>query len=93
MSSPVAMVVQRTLYGNSTVATSDLNAPKSSFYISVVNGNVIFNSLAGETVDIYNSIGQRLIQKLTVEGENTIPVPIHGVLLVKVGNKVTKVMM
>lgn len=91
MSSPGAMVVQRTLYGNSTVATNDINTPKSAFIISVLNGSVVFNSLAGETVEIYNSIGQRLIQKLTVDGENTIPVPTHGVILVKVGNKVAKV--
>ena len=90
MSSPVAMVVQRTLYGNSTVATNDLNEPKSSFFISVINGNVIFNSIAGETVEIYNSIGQMLIQQLTVDGENTIHVPTHGIILVKVGNKVAK---
>lgn len=90
MSSPIAMVVQRTLYGNSTIATSEINELKTSFIISVENGNVLFNASAGETVEIYNSIGQRLVQRLSVEGQNTIPVPIHGVVLVKVGNKVAK---
>jgi len=92
ITSPVAMPVTRTLYGNASIATG-LSAPLNTFFISVENGNILFNSVAGETVAIYNSIGQKLVQKLTVDGINTIPVDAHGVLVVKVGNKVAKVIL
>ena len=92
ITSPVAMPVTRTLYGNASIATGE-SAPLNPFFISVENGNILFNSVAGETVEIYNSIGQKILQKLTVDGINTIPVDVHGVLVVKVGNKVAKVIL
>ena len=93
MSSIGAMPVIRTLYGISSVAT-DINTPNAtSLIVTVENGNVVFMSKVGETLEIYNSIGQKLIQKLTVEGINTIPVSTHGVLIIKVGAKTAKVIM
>jgi len=92
ITSPVAMPVTRTLYGNASIATG-VSAPLNTFFITAENGNILFNSVAGETVEIYNSIGQKLVQKLTVDGINTIPVDAHGVLVVKVGNKVAKVIL
>lgn len=59
--------------------------------IYVQDGKVMFNSLAGEIVEIYNSIGQRLINKKSVEGLNSIAIEAKGILLVKVGNRVEKV--
>jgi len=59
----------------------------------VENGSVLLTANAGETIGIFNSIGQLLIQKLAVDGINTIPVSTHGVLIVKVGAKVAKVIM
>lgn len=92
VSSTGAMPVNRTLYGNSTITTG-LNTPVNNFFVSVENGNLIFTAQAGETVEIYNAIGQKQIQKLTVDGMNTIPMAAHGVFFVKVGNKLTKVIM
>ena len=92
VTSPGAMPVNRKLYGNSTITTG-LNAPVTPFIVTVENGNVIFTAVAGETVEIFNAIGQKQIQKLTVDGMNTIPLAVHGVLLVKIGNRVAKVIM
>jgi hypothetical protein len=92
MSSTGAMPVIRTLNGISTIATGT-NLLKTSFIITVENGNIKFLSNAGETVEIYDSIGQKIIQRLTVDGMNTIHVSEHGVLIFKAGNKVTKVIL
>jgi len=92
ITSPVAMPVTRILNGNATIATGE-SAPLAPFFITVENGTILFNSVAGETVEIYNSLGQMLLQKLTVDGLNTIPVITHGVLVVKVGNKIAKVIL
>jgi len=86
------MAVIRTLNGVASIAT-DVNTPKTSLFISVENGNVLFNATAGEMVEIFNSIGQKLFQKLSVDGINTIALTNHGVLLVKVGNRVGKVIL
>jgi hypothetical protein len=92
MSSTGAAAVIRTLNGVASIAT-DVNTPKTSLIISVLNGNVLFSATAGETVEIFNSIGQKLVQMLSVDGINTIPLTNHGVLLVKVGSRVGKVIL
>ncbi len=92
MSSDGAMNVSRTLNGISTIGTG-LNDVKMSLNVSVLDGNVIFTSSADEIIRIYNPIGQKIIEKLTVEGINKIPVSAKGVLLVKVGNRVGKVIL
>ena len=92
MSSTGAMPVIRTLNGIASVNTG-LDIPKAALVVSVENGNVLFNATAGEIVEIYNSIGQLLVQKQTIEGANSIPVSVHGVILVKIGSKVAKAIM
>jgi len=87
-----AMTVVRTLNGISSIAT-DLNTSKDSFVVTVENGNVLFNASVGETVQIYNTIGQLLVQKQTIDGVNTISVAVRGVLFVKLGNKTAKVIL
>lgn len=57
------------------------------------NGKVIFNSESVNNVEIYNTVGQKIYNGKTVEGENSIDVNAKGLLIVKVGNSVGKVMM
>ncbi|MDD4968425.1 MAG: hypothetical protein PHT07_03250 [Paludibacter sp.] len=92
MSSTGAMPVIRTLNGIASVNTG-LDDLKTTLVVTSQNGNVLFNTSAGETVEIYNSIGQQLVRKQTMEGVNTIPVAVRGVILVKIGSKVAKVIM
>jgi hypothetical protein len=61
--------------------------------ITKENDNLIFSATAGESVEVYNSVGQKLVQKPAVEGQNSIPVSAKGVVLVKVGNRLAKVML
>jgi len=70
-----------------------LENPTSNLTVVAINGNIKFSALAGETVEVYNAIGQKLISKTTVDGINTISVAARGVILVKVGTKISKVIM
>jgi hypothetical protein len=92
MSSTGAVPVIRTLNGISSIATGN-NSVTASFYVSVEKGNIVFQSAAGEILKIYNALGQIIIQQVTVDGMNTIPVTEHGVFVIKVGNRVAKVIL
>jgi len=55
------------------------------------NGAITFSASANQTIDVYNAVGQKLLSKKAIEGVNTIPVSANGVVIVKVGNSITKV--
>jgi len=78
-----------------TVATvlTALNNLQILSGITISNGTVKFTASAGETIEIYNAIGQKLTHKLATEGTNTVQLSTHGVLLVKVGNRIAKVIL
>ncbi len=73
--------------------TTAVNSVLSALSVYVYNGKVNVTANAGESLDIYNSVGQRLVHSITTEGLNSISVPANGVLLVKLGNKVTKIIL
>jgi len=87
-----AMPVTRTLYGNSTIST-ETNSLKSNPISTVVNGRVFFMAHVGESLEILNAIGQKQLQKKAEEGVNEIHLNFHSVLLVRIGKKVTKVIL
>lgn len=62
-------------------------------FISASNGVVTLSAKSGETVEIYNAVGQKLSSKLTLEGLNRIQVAARGVVIVKVGNRIAKVIL
>ena len=92
MSSTGAMPVVRTLNGISSIATG-YDTTKKLLIVTVENGKIVFEANTGEIVEIFNSIGQKLVQKQTIEGINTLPVSARGVLIVKVGSRVSKVIL
>lgn len=61
--------------------------------ISVANGKIKFSAAAGEQLQIFNAVGQTLVNKLTVDGLNEISLNAKGVMIVKVGNKTAKVIL
>lgn len=76
-----------------TSPTTSLNLIKSISQVYTQNGNIIVNTQAGLSIDVYNSVGQKLASRLSVSGVNTISVNANGVLLVKAGNETTKVIL
>lgn len=60
----------------------------------VANGKIhIKATTVGEQIEVYNTLGQRLISVLSTGEENIISVNAKGVILVKCGNKVGKVIL
>lgn len=66
-------------------------AMENGIYTS--NGNVMVNASAGQKVEIYNSLGQRLKSVVATAGLNTISVNAKGVVLVKTAGLLTKVIL
>ena len=70
-----------------------INPAYTNLEVSASNGTVSFTSEAGTSIEIYNTVGQKLLQKQAVSGLNTVPVSTKGVLFVKVGNRIAKVIL
>lgn len=62
--------------------------------LSAFNGKIKFIAEGGENIEVYNSIGQKIINQTAVNGQNTIDLPnVKGMAIVKVGNKTAKVVL
>ena len=92
LSSDGAMSQVYSISGNATKIT-DVIVPHSLLAIYVVNDQLKFTAQAGETIEIYNALGQKILHKTTTDGENIISLSQHGVLVVKLGNKVAKIIL
>lgn len=70
-------------------ATGVENPTISKLYVA--DGAIHFEALGGELVEVYNSIGQKVYSQTALSGLNSITPNAKGVLLVKVGQDVKKV--
>jgi len=75
-----------------TLATS-VSTPLSAENITAFDGKIRFSATAGQVVEVYNAVGQKLISNTTIDGLNTLPVDARGMLVVKVGNQIAKVIL
>ena len=57
------------------------------------HGKVMLQATAGETIEIFNVAGQKVISRIADDGLNTLDVPVKGVVIVKAGNRVSKVIL
>lgn len=57
------------------------------------NGNIIIQNETEGRLEIFNAVGQKLLDKSIQTGLNTINVKAKGVLFVKLGNEITKVIL
>ena len=55
--------------------------------------DIISQSEAGINIEVYNTVGQRVASQVLKGDLNIIPVSTKGVLLVKCGSEVTKVIL
>lgn len=95
ISSPGATSVVFNLSGTASVVTNVTDVTKSDLNIYKDGNSLKFNTLlAGETVSVYNSVGQKVSSQLTINGLNTINLNnTKGLVIVKVGNKTAKVVL
>ncbi|HPT43570.1 MAG TPA: choice-of-anchor J domain-containing protein [Paludibacteraceae bacterium] len=59
----------------------------------VANGKIMVEAAAGEAIEIYNAIGQKLVSRIASESLNEIDLYSKGVHLVKVSNCVARVLL
>lgn len=81
------------LYASPSVSTGTEVANTSEINLSISNGIIKFNANEGKLLEIYNAIGQKLITKHTIEGLNVIPVSAKGIVIIKIDNRISKVIM
>ena len=81
------LVINGEVASDGTTGTPERNAARVVYSTS---GQVHFTAAAGEMVQIYNVLGQRIYQGVAIEGANSVVVS-SGVALVRVGNTVNKV--
>ena len=93
ISTTQTVLVPRSLADFTPSVTTGITNPGIASIISASKGLISLSALAGERVELYNVTGQKLLSQLTVEGLNTIPVAASGVVIVKVGNRISKVIL
>ena len=74
------------------VATS-VNNPSSKSGIYASEGKVVLTAEAGDVVEVFNAVGQRLVSVKAVSGENHIPVDAKGIVMVRTKGQSTKVVL
>jgi hypothetical protein len=76
---------------NGTARTFPEHGNHSSELIFFVrNGYVIFLASERDAICVYNAMGQKILSKMAVQGLNVISLNVHGVIVLKVGNKIAK---
>jgi len=90
ISSPGATSKTFNLAGGITTAISQV---AQNLSVSVSDGSISFNSEAGKTVELYNAVGQKLLMKQTNAGLNSLTVSAKGLVVVKIGNQIAKVVL
>ncbi|GEM_PF-2490613 len=92
MASTGAFDLSRSIIGQNNGPTTVIPV-LSLLNVTVYNGKINFSANEGESLDVYSSVGQKLLHKLTKEGINSISAPANGVLIVRVGNRIGKVIL
>lgn len=84
-----------TTYDSNWTSVTTLDTPTSISDVKVsksyvLNGAIYTTAKAGEKIELMNTVGQTIKSVIAVEGTNVISVESKGIVFVKVGNEVTK---
>ncbi len=75
-------------------STSGINSPKAeSLKVWADAGKIKFHAVSGEKVEIFNAVGQSLYRALATDGINSVSIAERGIMIVKVGNRIGKVVL
>ena len=85
-----AQFVPRSL---SDMVSTGLSTAKQNLKLFAANGKINFEAAEGETVEVYNTVGQKVLSAAAISGNNTLTVNAKGVVFVKVGNRTGKVIL
>lgn len=76
-----------------TTPGTGLNPLKGDLKVYASNGSLMVETESGKVIEVYNAVGQKLMNTLSVEGTNTLSLKYKGVVMVKVGAQLTKVVL
>ncbi len=75
-------------------STSGIISPKAeSLKVWTDAGKIKFHAVSGEKVEIFNTVGQSLHRALATEGINSVSIAERGIMIVKVGNRIGKIVL
>lgn len=77
----------------STGLTTSVDNPLNNSVITAFDGKIRFSATAGQQVEVYNAVGQKLMSATTLDGLNTLNVNAKGMMIVKVGDRLAKVIL
>ncbi|MDD2797670.1 MAG: hypothetical protein PHV20_03660 [Bacteroidales bacterium] len=69
------------------------NLAPATVKVRNISGKLFVDTEAGKTIELYNSLGQKISSSISVEGLNAMNVNSKGLVVVKVGNQTTKVIL
>ena len=75
------------------MVSTGVSTVKENLKIFAANGKINFEATDGELVEVYNTVGQKVLSAVTISGNNTMAVNAKGVVFVKVGNRTGKVIL
>jgi len=75
-------------------STSGIISPKAeSLKVWTDAGKIKFHAVSGEKVEIFNAVGQSLYRALATDGINSVSIAERGIMIVKVGNRIGKIVL
>ena len=77
----------------STGLTTSVDNPLDNLAITAFDGKIRFSATADQLVEVYNAVGQKLMSVTTLDGLNTLNVNAKGMMIVKVGDRLAKVIL
>lgn len=75
------------------MVSTGISTAKENLKIFAANGKINFEAEAGQSVEVYNTVGQKVLSAVTINGNNVLSVNAKGVTFVKVGNRTAKVIL
>lgn len=79
--------------GPISLTVTGLNSIFNQLQVWSENKTLMFQATEGETVEVYNVAGQKIVSAKVAEGLNKIQLQADGVVIVKVGNRVGKLIL
>jgi len=61
--------------------------------IAVKDGKIIMQAVSGQTIEVYNALGQRLLSHQTTDGLNILNPQVKGLVIVKSDNQIIKLIL
>lgn len=73
--------------------TSGIETFNCNLSVTAANGKLNFEANIGDKIQIYNALGKDILTKTAINGKNSILLDQRGMFIVKVGNKLSKVIL